>query len=401
MNSNSHRILVLDDRGLPWKASAENSPSHRILVIDDDPGLHAVLNATLGKDYAVEQAVDGVSGIEAARRQAPDLILLDIAMPGMPGYETCMRLKKEESCRAVPVIFLSALAELDDRLAAYEAGADDFIAKPFDPEELLDKVEVALGWAQERQQLAEQASSAFATAMTAMSSASEIGLVMDFMRRSYACERYEQVCDIAIEACTALGINACILVRAAVGTVSRNRTGASSPMEASVLTTLSSCGRIVTLGSRVAINYPHVTLMVTDMPIDSPNRAGSLRDDLAWLAEAADSMVAALDNQFEVQHQKEQLAALVERTRAALFDIERRHQQQKASTIEVMQRMADDIGTSFYGLGLSEQQEVAVAATLQQTIQQVYRLFNAGLAIDSHLCAINAELAGSKSTAGM
>lgn len=365
----------------------------RILVIDDDPGLRAVLKATLGKDYAVTQAIDGQAGIAAARQSRPDLILLDITMPGMTGYETCMQLKRDELTRAAPIVFLSALAELDDRLAAYAAGGEDFIGKPFDPEELAGKVRVALGRADDYKRLLAEKDAAFAMAMTAMASAGEIGVVMAFMRRTFACADHEQLADAVIGACATLDLYACIQIRAGAGTVSRNRYGASSPMETSVLTTLAECGHIVTLGDHLAINFSHVTLMVTNLPIADPDRAGRLRDDLAWLAEVADGKVATLDYRLEVVRQRGQLAHLIERTHAALTDIDHRHQGQKASAVEIMHRLADELETSLYGLGLSEGQEAAVSTTLRHAVEQVLRLFGEGLAIDQHLRAIAAELA--------
>lgn len=117
----------------------------RILVIDDESGLRALVLATLCEECIVEEAADGDAALDAAARQPPDLILLDITMPGLSGYEVCARLKAEAATRSVPVIFLSGFSMADDRRAAYEAGAEDFLAKPFDPAELRDKVKAALG----------------------------------------------------------------------------------------------------------------------------------------------------------------------------------------------------------------------------------------------------------------
>lgn len=360
--------------------------------MDDDPGLRAVLAATLGHTYRLEQAVDGADGLAAARAVRPDLILLDIAMPGMSGFETCMLLKREEATRGVPVIFLSALAQADDRLAAYEAGGEDFLGKPFDPDELLDKVEITLAHAAERERLASEAQNAFATAMTAMVSASELGGVMRFMRRSFACASLEELAATLIEAAAGWGLVASVQLRASRRRLSHNQDGVSSPLEESVLSTLSECGRLVSLKDRLAVNYPAVTLMIANMPISDAERCGRLRDDLALLAEAADSRVHALNNELAVETQRAALQKLMERTRATLTDLDGRYRRQKVQAIETLYGLLDEMENAFTGLGLTDAQEASIAAMLRNAVDHVLGLYEQGLPVDRHLGTLADEL---------
>jgi len=363
-----------------------------ILVIDDDPALRAVLNASLGSVFDVTQAVNGLSGLSAAKVFQPELILLDISMPGMSGYETCMLLKRDQATQSIPVIFLSALAEPDDRLAAYEAGGEDFIAKPFDPDELQEKIDITLQRIAERKQLAEQAQTAFATAMTAMVSAGEIGVVMEFMRRSFACSTMEELAHALIESCAVWGLSASVQLRGAHRTLSRNRHGHSSPLETSVLTSLSGCGRLVSLRDRLAVNYPNVTLMIPDMPTSDAERCGRLRDDLAFLAEAANSRAHALDNEQAVHAQHQALQDMAGQTRAALADLEGHYQRQKIDAIETLHHMLSNVEDSFTGLGLSDAQELAVSGMLRQAVYHVLDLYEQGLPVDGHLRTLSANL---------
>jgi signal transduction histidine kinase len=112
-----------------------------ILVVEDTPAsleLLADLLTTAG--YAVRPAQDGRMALRSAQARPPDLILLDIRMPGIDGYEVCRRLKAEARTRDVPVIFLSALRDTGDKLRAFEFGAVDYIAKPYQPDEVLARV---------------------------------------------------------------------------------------------------------------------------------------------------------------------------------------------------------------------------------------------------------------------
>ena len=115
--------------------------SARILVVDDMETNRRLLEARLSAEYfEVIQAVDGASCLEIAAREAPDLILLDVMMPGMDGFETCRRLKADKTLRHVPVVMVTALDQRQDRIKGLEAGADDFLTKPVDDVALFARV---------------------------------------------------------------------------------------------------------------------------------------------------------------------------------------------------------------------------------------------------------------------
>jgi diguanylate cyclase (GGDEF)-like protein len=131
-----------------------------VLVIDDSPTNLAVLYDylnSMGAEVLVKK--DGESGIEIAIRKQPDIIILDVLMPTIDGYETCRRLKLESTTKAIPVIFASALVETADKLKGFEMGGVDYITKPFQLEEVLARIEVHLSiiTLQQQLQLANQA----------------------------------------------------------------------------------------------------------------------------------------------------------------------------------------------------------------------------------------------------
>ncbi|MEE4355628.1 MAG: response regulator [Desulfococcaceae bacterium] len=116
-----------------------------ILIVDDTPVNLRLLSAILsGEGYSVRSAPDGSFALRFARSRPPDLILLDIRMPGMDGYQVCNALKTDPRTAAVPVIFISALHETEDKVKAFQAGGVDFISKPFQKEEVLARVRIHL-----------------------------------------------------------------------------------------------------------------------------------------------------------------------------------------------------------------------------------------------------------------
>jgi DNA-binding response OmpR family regulator len=112
-----------------------------ILIVDDLPRNLQVLAVLLDKaGYRVSMAMDGAQALAMVAREAPDLILLDVMMPGMDGLEVCRRLKVDEATRGIPVIFLTAKAELEDLQEGFKIGAVDYLTKPFRGGELLARV---------------------------------------------------------------------------------------------------------------------------------------------------------------------------------------------------------------------------------------------------------------------
>jgi two-component system alkaline phosphatase synthesis response regulator PhoP len=122
--------------------------SGKILVVDDEIYIVHILDFSLGMEgYEVITALDGDQAIEKARAEKPDLIVLDIMMPKLDGYETCKMLKADEATRDIPVILLSAKGRNVDQKIGFEVGADDYITKPFSPRKLVERINAILGQA--------------------------------------------------------------------------------------------------------------------------------------------------------------------------------------------------------------------------------------------------------------
>ena len=117
--------------------------SERILIVDDDPPVRRMLARTIGAEgYVVGEAADGAQALVAVEANAPDLVVLDVTMPGLDGFEVCRQMRRRGV--ATPVILLTARDAVADRVAGLDAGADDYLAKPFDSGELLARIRALL-----------------------------------------------------------------------------------------------------------------------------------------------------------------------------------------------------------------------------------------------------------------
>lgn len=117
----------------------------KILVVDDEKNILELVRFNLEREgFQVLIALDGTEGLELARDEKPDLIVLDVMLPGMNGLEVCQELRREAVTKHIPIIMLSARAEEVDRILGLEMGADDYVTKPFSPRELVARIKASL-----------------------------------------------------------------------------------------------------------------------------------------------------------------------------------------------------------------------------------------------------------------
>lgn len=120
----------------------------RVLVVDDDPLVRNLLNAVLGASgFELEEAADGLEALRAAAKRVPDVVVLDVMMPGISGYDVCRTLRNDRRFDKTRIVMLTARASVRDREEGLQAGADAFFTKPFSPLDLIDTVTGVTGGA--------------------------------------------------------------------------------------------------------------------------------------------------------------------------------------------------------------------------------------------------------------
>ena len=128
----------------------------KILIVEDEKDIVKMLEYNLKKEgFRTISAQDGEDALEYAAREHPDLIILDLMLPGMDGLEVCKELKKETKTASIPIIMLTAKAQESDKVVGLELGADDYVTKPFSPRELIARIKAVLRRAKEKDKLPE------------------------------------------------------------------------------------------------------------------------------------------------------------------------------------------------------------------------------------------------------
>ncbi|MFC3625432.1 two-component system response regulator [Vogesella amnigena] len=359
-----------------------------LFVIDDDSLTAQMIEDVLGEQFRVRAYLDPLLALQQVAQEQPDIILLDINMPQMDGYEVCRRLKADFDSQDIPVMFLSGLTTLEDRMAAYDAGGQDFMAKPLELALLGAKLDAMLQHRQQREALVQQASYATATAMTAMSNAAEMGQVVQFARKVMLCQDMPCLARELLDAAASYGLSAAVALRNESGSLEMNQEGELSAMESGVLQLIASCGRIVAMGQRAAFNYGGVTLMIRNMPQDDEDRRGRLRDNLAAVAELAaarlETLVLAdlaasrldmLKLQQQIVEREACLRRVLTSVQAGIGAMEQQRRDDRFAATALLESMLGDLEREYVHLGLTDIQEANLSNLLRAASNRILSLY--------------------------
>lgn len=336
-----------------------SSTSATILIVDDLPDNRTLLECLLEDDYRIACAESGQGCLEYLQQDPlPSLILLDLRMPEMDGFEVCTKLKSKKRTKNIPIIFVTAETGQEEKLKAYELGGDDFVSKPFDQDELLAKVRRNIASKQELDKLEQKIKSTKAAAMEAMNASSELGLIIQFMEHGTECEDYNALAVKLMEITEAFGVIASFQFTNGDMVFNIGNGCDDGTLEAKLLTVAKNKGRIVGDGQRVFFNQPHVSMLIKNMPVDDPDTYGRMKDNLAVLMSAAESVAKSIAFAEAMENQ---------RRGGVLEVIDTCHQEMKQvsnkltvfgeETSSLLQGIRDRFEDSLMTLGLTEQQE--------------------------------------------
>lgn len=362
-----------------------------ILIVDDCDFTAIYLEGLIGDQYRIRHCTDGESGVAAALAELPSVVLMDVEMPGMDGYMACRLLKENPVTRDVPVIFVSARVGPADRLAGYEAGGEDYIAKPFEPDELTRKIDVLLRNHRKNRELTQRVKWATDAAMTAMSNVGDSGIIMRLLAEMMASLDFRSVADCIMRSMEAFELDVSLQLRGDDETLSWSREGVCSPLEESVLGNMASCARIVDLGARSAFNYPRVSIIVRNMPRWNPEHYGRVKDNLAKVAEAVDVHLHSLGRVKSALRRGDKLLDLLQRNMDRLQEIESRYRTQRAASSQILNSLVEDIERSFVSLGLTEEQERDLQERVRNAIDEAQSLYDQEVEADGAMRSLTEE----------
>lgn len=358
---------------------------HKILVVDDDKITHAFVKRALISKYDITGAFSGAEGLAAIAKDSPDVVLLDVEMPGMNGYEVCEQIKSNPKTADLPVIFLSGRDQLRDRMQGFEVGADDYIVKPFHPEDLVSKLNVIIQYRTQRSVLVSQVDEARRTAFMAISSSSDLGQAIQFIEKTHSLVTYEQLARAFWSVTRAMDLNCTVMINVHNQRHFFSSTHNSvSPMESELIAKAAEGPRFFDFGCRTQINYPHISLLIKNMPLDDKDRYGRIKDFFPAMLTTADTKVTQIHAQSAAKHQFDETQNAFYAISETLNNIRSGLQVGQKQGIKIMRAMLMDLDKKLPTMALDEDQEQYILDRVDKTIEEVHRAISETQELDNH-----------------
>lgn len=373
-----------------------------ILLVDDDPMMLEIEQHQLGSEkYRFTIATDGLDALVKVDAEKPDVILLDVQMPGLDGLETCRRLRAIEDNADIHILFVTAHDDPETRLAAYEAGGDDVLIKPLKPAEINRKLETALENRKLVENLRKEMAETMGVLMSTIVTSGEYGVIMNAQRQSLGCKTLGDLAEVVLKAMEDYSLVGSVQLRTQGEMLTINSERRSSPLEQEMLLKLSLENRhIYDYGSRTAFCYPNTAILVKNMPLDDPETYGRIKDNIALLAEAAEYRLKALVDEMQVRQQKEKLVDSVGLVSQVLDKVENKFKSGQSEMTEIFNELERGLEWSFSGLGLTDEQERSMWAIVRPLADRATALYEGGRELDAQLATALQALRASLNEAG-
>ena len=363
------------------------SGKYIVLVVDDESTNRLLMKSVLKNEYNVITLGSGEECVEYLRVNVVDLIIMDVCMPEMDGYETCKIIKKEIPLRDTPVIFLSAYCALENKLQGYEVGGVDYLTKPYEAEELLVKVKSQIAL---KESLAESKN----MAMMAITNSSELGTVNHFYERSFSCETIENLAHQIIGTCHSFGLECSLQIRGLSGFLNMSSTQKQcTPLEIDLMAQIRGGDRIIHFGRRTAFNFDRISLIIKNMPRENEDKCGRLNDHIASLLNGAESRIESID--IEVRQRNdvlEELQKALGKVNLAVKDVEEGIRSRQSKTATIIASLFDEMHLGFSSLVLSEEQELFFVNLVNNHMEKVVSLFTSNTDVEKHFISIASDI---------
>ena len=341
-----------------------------IYCVDDNDVNLTLLKKSL-KDYDTLTFKTGEECLEKITEDQPDLVLMDVMMPGLDGVETCKRIKDNAATHDIPLIFLSAKFSIDDKLKGYAAGGDDYIGKPFDLEELMAKVNATLNRKDQLDASRDASREALRSSKEALSNLGETSVVLNFMQNALNCRTHDALAQTIIQAMSMLNLNVVMEIFNDGDWHEYSTTETENPFEKSVFEYVRPKGRLVSFGERTAVNYDNITIIVRNMPSRETSIYGRILDHIALIGKGAETKIQGIQQEKMVLQKFGTLIEFMEDMKSILANLDSKYEEHEVFTERVIFNMAEEMEQSFMQLGLTEVQEEDQRKIIEITERQI------------------------------
>jgi hemerythrin-like metal-binding protein len=363
-----------------------------VLLVDDERFTHGLVAEALKGHCELMSAGDGADAVMAIESRLPDLIIMDVEMPGITGLDLCRALRESAATANTPIIFLSGHDEIVDRVAGYSAGGDDYVVKPFSMRELHAKTMNMLESFQLLRETRSTAEFATSTAMTAMSNMGELSVLLEALKAINTAREYRKIAEAVVAAINDFSLQGAVQLRVPGQEITLNCHGEASLVEVAVIAQMVDLDRIFQFGKRLLITYDRVSLLISNLPIDDPDRIGRLRDHLAMLTEGADVRVQAIVSARESKQRGDTIGQTLTDISDALKEIDIAQRNSRMATNLAVSAMSENIGHALLSVALTEAQEDYLTGIIRAGVDNILDAHSGELNVQDRLSRVIRDL---------
>ncbi|MCP4188636.1 MAG: response regulator [Gammaproteobacteria bacterium] len=344
-----------------------------ILCVDDEPINIAIMEELLDDKYQLESVTSGRECLDIVSKHIPDLILLDVNMPGIDGLETCLQLRDNPETADIPVVFVSALATEAELMAGYHAGGDDYITKPFSEEILLRKIEIVLEAGKKKQKLQDITDSVVQTLITNQGNVSELNMVVNFLHDCFKQTEFHGLSKVVFNCLGRFELDSSLLFMTEVEALFWFSDDICRPMEEQILLSLNSQDRIVKFGTRLAINSSKATILIRNMP-DDPDKVSRLTEYITIMIEGLDAKIKSMAVEAQLDQQWEIMYRTADDMKILLKAVEASDKKHKSRVGRMVARLGADIAQTIRKKELSNSQGKALVQVVKRVEVQTEKI---------------------------
>ncbi|MBR9790648.1 MAG: response regulator transcription factor [Gammaproteobacteria bacterium] len=342
---------------------------YEIVVVDDDIITLTLLEEALA-DFSVMIMASPLEALEALRgmEEPPLLIILDVNMPDMSGFELCVKLREFISEEQSDIIFHTSSSEMEERLKGYEIGANDFLIKPIEIQELRKKARSIVKRGKKRREDKASTESHSQLIQAVISDLTEQGILIHYFRAASKTSSISSLLNLIVKTATSFGISSSVQVKYEMNDIEYRQalsTEASiSALERELLDRLEYSERIMSRGKRLFLNYPPFTQIIKNMP-DDPAQAGRFRDHLAIILEAASSQYRDIVKTEEVNLMIQELEVVQKKADSD-------NQTKNRQVLDTLTELVDSVESKIFEYGLTEEQESELLQLFRKSTDKAY-----------------------------
>lgn len=355
-----------------------------VLIIDDDPTMADFMGAILEERYDVAIANHPKQGYELLEKSRPEVLFLDVFMPDENGFQVCKKIRASGNYHDLVIIFVTGDDSEETFLNCYEAGGDDFILKPFNVQEIIQKAKVKLANKKKIQMLRKDAEMATGIAMSALTNQSDYGKILHFFERSMKCQTIREVASLLLSVLDAWGVKACVRMQIKDQVEELSWDAQARDVEFKLLRQCHGKGSIIHLNHRLVSDSEYVSVYVPNMP-DDDEVCGRLRDNIRVLVNGANSRAVSLELQ-------SQMTGIAEQMKNRLLDFEAKFKMHSKDAIANVDLLHYKTEVAFTDLHLTEEQEDFFTGILEESKKKLIELTLDGTNLDVEMENILEEI---------